>query len=166
MRNLIFILFCFLGTTLFSQTIDYPKFQLDSLGQKVIVMTIEQAQALDNSTDLVPLFNKLNLQIGTVDSVCIKVVNEKDIVIAKQDLQISDQKQLLVIKNREVGNLQSQITDYRNNQSLTNLQLANKDKEIKLHLDKIRNQQVKMIVGGSVSGLLIIGLVVGILATN
>ena len=43
-----------------SGQIDYPKVETDSLGQKIVIMTIEQAQKLDNSSDLLVLFGKLS----------------------------------------------------------------------------------------------------------
>ena len=150
MKNLIKYIICvsflFLTMSVSAQVIDYPRFETDSLGQKVIVMTIEQAQALDNKTDLIPLFEKLNFQIGSVDSACIKVINEKDVVIASQEVQLNNQKSLLVVKDEEISNLQSQIIDYKNNELTYIKEIENKDKEIQLHLDKIHKQKVKMFI--------------------
>ncbi len=160
------ILTTLLMNVCFSQNIEYPRFEIDSLGQKVVVMTIEQAQALDNSTDLLPLFNQLNVQIGSVDSACIKVVNEKDVVIAKQQVQINDQKSLIKVKDEEILNLQAQIFDYKNKEILFKQEIKNKDQEIELHLGKIKSLKTKMWVGGSIGGLVIIGLVVGILTIH
>ncbi len=167
MKKFILFLFfnIFLTLSSFSQ-IEYPRYEVDSLGQKVIVMTIEQAQALDNSTDLIPLFNKLNVQIGTMDSACIKVVNDKDVVIAKQQVQINDQKSLIKTKEDEISNLQNRIAQYIVNEEFYKKEIKNKDEEIKLQLDKINDQKVKMWVGGSVGGLAIIGLIIGILAIH
>jgi hypothetical protein len=164
MKNFIIsTIFIFLSLTLFGQ-IDYPRYETDSLGQKVIVMTVQQAQTLDNSTDLIPLFNKLNVQLGTVDSACIKVVNDKDVVIAKQQVQINDQKNLINTKNDEISNLQKRIDQYITNEKFYKDEIKNKDAEIQLHLDKIQDQKVKMWVGGSLGGLSIIGLIIGIIA--
>ena len=78
----------------YSQTkIEYPRYEVDSLGQKVLVMTIEQAQSLDNSTDLLVLFQKLNAQMSDYDSVCVKVINDKDKVIASQKMEIAKLKE-------------------------------------------------------------------------
>jgi hypothetical protein len=162
-KYVICVSFLFLTMSVSAQVIDYPRFETDSLGQKVIVMTIEQAQALDNKTDLIPLFEKLNVQIGSVDSACIKVINEKDMVIASQDFQISNQKSLLIIRNKEILNLQGQIVDYKNKEVTYIKEIENKDKEIKLHLDKIRKQKVNMFLGGGIGGVAIVGLVLSLL---
>lgn len=166
MKNLIFtIISTLISLSLYCQ-IDYPKYEIDSLGQKVIVMTIEQAQSLDNSTDLIPLLKKLNMQSNSSDSICIKVVNEKDVIIAKQEVQINQQKDLLSNKDQQIQNLKQTINEYKNKESLYQQEIKNKDAEINLHLKKIKNQKLKMIVGGSVGGLAIIGLIIGILSIH
>jgi hypothetical protein len=167
MKNLIkyfiFLSILFLTTSVSAQKINYPRYEIDSLGRKVIVMTIEQAQSLDNETDLLPLFEKLNVQVGEVDLSCIKVVNEKDVVIAIQEVQISNQKSLLVVKDKEISNLQAQITDYKNQEFTYIKEIENKDKEIELHLDKIHDQKVKMFIGGGIGGVTIVGLILSLL---
>ena len=79
--------------------IDYPKFETDSNGQQVLVMTIEQAQSLDNSTDLLALLEKQSTQIGQYDSVCVRVINDKEQVIASQKMEIVKLKETLSLTN-------------------------------------------------------------------
>jgi hypothetical protein len=157
----ILILFTLILTsiTCLSQVIDYPRYDLDSLGQKVVVITIEQAQVLNNKAQLLELFEKLNVQMGDYDSVCLKVIGEKDIIIAQQDLQISNLKDLSDNKDNQIDNLQEQILDYKAKELLWSKELENKNKEIKLHKDKISDMRTKMIIGGSVGGAIILGLI-------
>ena len=52
MRKLFIILMTLTFTTMFSQVtqqIRYPRFEKDSLGQKVVIMTIPQALKLNNN---------------------------------------------------------------------------------------------------------------------
>jgi hypothetical protein len=84
-------------------------------------------------------------------------------VIASQDFQISNQKSLLIIRNKEILNLQGQIVDYKNKEVTYIKEIENKDKEIKLHLDKIRKQKVNMFLGGGIGGVAIVGLVLSLL---
>jgi len=165
MRKIIFLLtFLLISMNILSQTIDYPRFETDSLGQKVVVMTIEQAQKLDNDTDMLSLFEKLDSDISSYDSICVKVISEKDIVIAQQTVQINQLKSLVENKDDQIVNLQSQINDYKNKELGYIKEISNKNEEINLHLDKIRDQKIKMIVGGGLGGLTIIGLVIGIIS--
>ena len=54
MKKLFTILLTLFFSTMFSQVaqIQYPKFEIDSLGQKVVVMTIPQAMKLNNNSNI------------------------------------------------------------------------------------------------------------------
>ena len=159
MKKLIIFLTLFLCTlTSFSQQIDYPVIHVDSLGKSVITMTIEQAQILDNKAELLALFEKANSQMDNVDSVCIRVINEKDEVIAKQDIQISELKDLVDNKNEQIENLQRRIIDYQLKEILFKKEIENKDKEINLHLGEIRRVKTKSLIGGITGGVIIVTL--------
>ena len=55
----------------FSQT-EYPKIEQDPAGQTVVVMTLEQAQELDNATDLLALLEVANAKIADLDTLFIR----------------------------------------------------------------------------------------------
>lgn len=159
MKKLIILFTLFLFTlTSFSQQIDYPVIHVDSLGNTVITMTIEQAQILDNKTDLLYLMEKANSQMVDVDSVCIRVVNEKEEVIIKQDIQISELKDLVDNKDDQIENLQRRITDYHLKEILFKKEIENKDKEINLHLGEIRRVKRRSLIGRIAGSAIIITL--------
>jgi hypothetical protein len=143
--------------------IEYPCYQKDSLGQSVVLLTIEQAQALDNSTDLLVLFEKLNTQLTSYDSVCIKVVADKDRVIAEQTFQIKALKDLVGVKDQQIANLQATIS--KKDEIIENLKKEVKNGEEALGLTKkeARRLKGKMILGSSIGGIAIIGLILGII---
>jgi len=155
-------LFSFVG---YSQSIDYPRIEKDSLGNSIVLMTIEQAQKLDNNTDLLLLFENLNSQIGTMDSICLKVVNEKDAVIATQSIQISDLKSSIKIKDDKISELQGKITQL--NKSIVSLktEIDNKNTEINLHISEIKKTKTRFALYGGGAGLLI-GFILGIFAIH
>lgn len=163
MKNLIILLFgLIISVNSFSQ-IDYPRYEVDSLGQKVVVMTIEQAQKLDNNSELLELFEQLNTQIGNYDSVCVQTINDKNRVISEQKVLIDQLKSNLDTKDAAITNLQNQVLKYQENEILFNSQITNLNDQIRIKDDKIKDQKIKMIVGGSISGVSIIGLILGIL---
>jgi len=163
MKNFIILLFLMISTISFSQEIEYPRYEVDTLGQKVVVMTIEQAQKLDNNSDLLELFEQLNTQIGSYDSVCVQAINDKNVVISNQKVLIEELKNSLDTKDSAITNLQNQVTKYQVNEVILNDQIENLNSQIKLKDEKIRQQKTKMIIGGSISGVSIIGLILGIL---
>jgi hypothetical protein len=162
-KFLAILIFTLFSLTAFSQT--YPRIETDSIGQKVVIMTIKQAQVLDNNTDLLVLFEKLNGQLGSYDSICLKVIGEKDQIIASQTVQISDLKSSLITKDEKIKNLQIQIADQGKNILSLNTELTNKNKEIDLHLGEIRRVKIKYLLGGSFGGA-VIGFIAGILLIN
>jgi len=144
------LIFC----TIHAQT-EYPKFDTDSSGHKLVVLTMEQAQALDNSTDLLQLFEKLDGQIGTYDSVCLQVVNQKDSVIVKQTVQINKLKESQVVKDSSIIELKKKINLQVGIIASYVQTLKNKDEEIGLHKQEIKKVQKNYFIGGGVTGAIL-----------
>ena len=87
MKKIYTILMTLIFTTMFSQLtpeIKYPKFEVDSLGQKVIVMTIPQAMKLNNNSDLLEKFEAQDIKIKEYETLCVRVISEKDEVIGSR----------------------------------------------------------------------------------
>lgn len=161
----IFALIIFLMSFSFAYSQGYPKIETDSLGNKVVVMTIEQAQKLDNNTDLLVLFQKLDADLGSYDSMCVKVINEKDVVIASQTVQIENLKNSVKIKDDKVIELQKEVAQHLLKIGSLQSEIDNKNTEINLHKGQITKAKWNFAIGGGVGGLLI-GLVLGIFATH
>jgi len=113
MKNIISILITMLLTINLYSQIDYPRIEQDSLGQKVVVMTIEQAQIIDNKLELLLLFEKMNAQISEYDSICVRVINDKEQIIAMQDIKIKELNNLNDNKDAQISNLKQQIIEYQ-----------------------------------------------------
>ena len=150
--------FLIISMTAYSQS-TYPRIEKDSTGLTIVLMTIEQAQKLDNDSDLLPLFEKLNLQIGEYDSLCIKVLNNKDQVINLQNLQIRDLKKSASIKDEKISNLSKTSADKEIKILDLNKILNNKDDEIDLHLKEIKKTKRRYLLGGTLGGT-ILGIVI------
>ena len=158
----ILILFLLLTINSFSQ-IDYPKYIVDSLGQNVIVMTIPQAMRLDNNSELSGLFEKLNSQLGEYDSVCVRVITDKEKVIAVQKLEITKLKESLNNKDVQIKNLQNQISKYIITIGILEQEVENRNSVISEKDLQIRGLKTKMIFGGIGGGTIIIGLILGLI---
>ena len=146
--------------------IDYPKFETDSNGQQVLVMTIEQAQALDNSTDLLALLEKQSTQIGSYDSICVKVVNDKEQVIASQKMEIAKLKESINNKDLQIKALQGEVAAYLKKILILEEQVANRQQVIDEKNLQLRKMKTKMVVGGLGGGVAIIGLILGLLVIH
>jgi len=159
MKKFLFILIFFIiHLSAFAQT-KYPRFEIDSSGNKIVLMTIEQAQKLDNNTELLSLFEKLNPQIGDYDTICIKVLGEKDKIINFQIVQISELRNLLLVKDEKILNLLKTSEGKEAKISNLNEIISNKDREINLHLKEIKKTKARYLIGGSLGGA-ILGIVI------
>jgi chromosome segregation ATPase len=146
--------------------IDYPKFETDSNGQQVIVMTIEQAQSLDNSTDLLALLEKQSTQIGQYDSVCVRVINDKEQVIASQKMEIVKLKESIDNKDQQIKSLQGEVDAYLKKILILEEQVTNRQQVIDEKNLQIRKMKTKMIFGGVSGGVAIIGLILGLVVLH
>jgi uncharacterized protein (DUF3084 family) len=146
--------------------IDYPRFEIDSLGQQVLVMTIEQAQNLDNGTDLLVLLEKKNTQMGQYDSVCVKVINDKEQVIASQKMEIAKLKESINNKDLQIKALQGEVASYLKKILILEDEVANRQQVIDEKSLQLRKMKTKMIVGGLGGGVAIIGLILGLLVIH
>lgn len=146
--------------------IDYPKYETDSLGHQVLVMTIEQAQSLDNGSDLLILLQKLNTQMGDYDSVCVKVINDKEQVIASQKMEIAKLKESINNKDLQIKALQGEIVSYLKKILILEEQVTNRQQVIDEKNLQIRKMKTKMIVGGFGGAVAIVGLILGLVILN
>ncbi len=162
MRKLFTILMMLFFTTMFSQVtqeIKYPRFEKDSLGQKVVVMTIPQAMKLNNNSNILEKFEKLQAEMQDYENMCIKVVNEKDEVIVKLNVVITKQDQQLIIKDEKINALQEEILAWMQKNKVLESQLANRQEVIDEKDKQIKRLKLKMVVGGVGSAAIIIPLV-------
>ena len=143
--------------------IDYPRFEIDSLGQQVLVMTIEQAQNLDNGADLLVLLQKQNTQMGQYDSVCVKVINDKEQVIASQKMEIAKLKESINNKDLQIKALQGEVVSYLKKILILEDQVDKRQQVIDEKNLQLRKMKTKMIVGGFGGGVAIIGLILSLL---
>jgi uncharacterized protein (DUF3084 family) len=166
MKNFLISLFVVLFLNQTQAQIDYPKYTRDSLGQKIVMLTVEQAIRLDNNSEILALFEKMDSQISIYDSVCIKVVNDKEKVISSQKLEISKLKETLDNKSKQVISLQNEVAQYIIRVGVLEQQVENRNSVIDEKNIQITGLKTKMIFGGVGGGLIILGLVGLIILIN
>lgn len=160
MRKFLSILasFMFFVTSFAQTSIQYPKFDVDSNGQQVVILTIEQAQSLDNGTDLLILLEKLNTQMYDYDSVCVKVINDQDKVIASQKIEIFKLRESLNNKDEQIESLRVQISLYVKKISILEEEVSNRQGVIDEKNRQITKMKAKMFIGGIGGAVTIFGL--------
>lgn len=161
MRKLLALIMLMFTTLAFSQRkeIDYPRYEVDSLGQKVVVITVRQAMILDNNSDLLILLKKQVVEMNEYEDICVKVINDKEVVISKMTVQISKLEKDLVVKDDKIKVLQDEILALVAKLKLSDEQLTNRDDVIKTMNKQMSKLKTKMIIGGIGGGIIIVALV-------
>jgi len=160
MRKLFTLLMTLVFTTMFSQVtqeIKYPRFEVDSLGQKVVIMTIPQAMKLNNNSNILEKFEKLQAEMQDYENICIKVIDEKDKVIAKLDVVITKQDGQLIVKDEKIKALQGEILGWMEKTGALEKQLANRQQVIDEKDKQLRRLKTKMVIP------VIVGLLLSVL---
>lgn len=151
---LLFSLIPFFGLT------QYPKIEMGSDGQKVVIFTLEQAQKIDNDLEILKLLEIYKLNCDSLNLTNIALIDEQKNKIVKLerikselDLQISDKNLQLKNSDEKVDNLDKSIITYKK-------EIENKDTEIKLLRGDIKKVRIKslgigFIIGGVTSFILL-----------
>lgn len=93
----------------------------DTLG---IIISIEQAQKIDNDEELLDLFEKMHISCDSTIKKYIAVVNEYDKKIAIMDVKISKMDSISKEQTVQIANLKNQVANFK-------AQLATANGEIK-----------------------------------
>lgn len=161
MKALILSILLFFSTSLYG--IEYPRYEKDSTGQTVVVLTIEQVQSLDNSTDLLLLFEKLNFQVLDYDSVLVKVIKDKEEIILVQSIQIKKLKESIIIKDNQLQKLKEIIC--LKDSTILNLdeQVKNGEERLSLTNKELNKTKTTLQIVSYSSVIAIIGLILTII---
>lgn len=160
MKKILTFLFIMLSSLMMSQGIEYPRIETDSLGQRVVVMTVQQAQRLDNDTDLLAEFKKLADANELEKIAYIKVIDANEKVIASQKVEISKLNETIAGKSNEINELKNRINEYAVNNSILNTKFIVSQKLVDEKDKQLKKLKTKMVIGGIGGALAIIVLVV------
>lgn len=164
MKKIILIIFLLLFQFSLSQE-EYPTILVDSLGNKYVTFTIKQTKKLDKKLDILELLKESNQLSNDIDSVYIQVINEKNIIIAKQNMQISKLDSLTNIKDDKIKNLKDQILSYKLSEYTYKQQLVNRQEKIEIYSERVDNLEKKTLWGG-IGGGALITILIGLLISN
>jgi len=161
MKNiLITSIFLILSTICFSQ--DYPRIQTDSNGIKLVVMTYEQAQKIDNAFELVTLLEKAGAECDSLTLSYVKVIDGLKRQVSLLELDLSLYKGQVIDKDRQLSNIQKQLNNCETNKAACDSQISIRDSQINLLNDEIKTLKTKrniaygVGIGGVIGGILLV----------
>lgn len=154
--TLIFLILTFIS---FSQK-DYPKIITDSLGNKFVILTYQQAQKIDNDYEILALLEKAGAECDSLTLSYIKVIDEQGNQIRLLDLSVNNLKSQLSDKNSQIINLEQRLGNCESGSSGCDEQLKLKNDQIDLLNGEIKTLKTKRNVAYGVG---ILGVISGIL---
>lgn len=162
MKKLLLALLLFTGTLVHGQG-GYPRVETDSTGQVYVIMTLEQAQKLDNAADLLAAFEVAGASTAEADEACIKVVTEQGVLIASLGGEIAELNTLCAVLKGQIDLLSANALDYVAKEKTWEAGTANLQKISEEYRIEARKSKTRSIIGGSSSGLIIIGLLTALI---
>jgi len=144
-----------------AQTKDLPQYLIEGGDTIGIIISVEQAQTLDNDVELLELFKKLRINCDNLDSHYIEVINAQNDQIALLKVNTKELQGQGVALNSQITSLKEQVQNSEKKNKLCDEELVNKDEEIKILKKEIFKQKVKKII--SVTGNVILVVVTTIL---
>jgi peptidoglycan hydrolase CwlO-like protein len=144
-----------------AQTKDLPQYLIEGGDTIGIIISVEQAQALDNDVELLELFKKLRINCDNLDSHYIEVINAQNDQIALLKVNTKELQGQGVALNSQITSLKEKVQNSEKKNKLCDEELVNKDEEIKILKKEIFRQKVKKII--SVTGNVILVVVTTVL---
>lgn len=146
--------------TLVSFGQDYPRIETDSTGKKLVIMTYEQAQKVDNAFELLTLLEKAGAECDSLTLSYIKVIDglKKQSILLEGDIKLY--KNQIVDKDNQILNLQDRLNNCENNIKSCDEQISTRNDQINLLNDEIKTLKTKRNIA---YGTGIVGIIGGIL---
>ena len=132
-----------------------PAYYVDNGDTIGIILSIEQAQQIDNDEELLQLLETMKISCDSVISKYVVVVNEYDRKIGILNMKIHKLEEINKSQSELVDNLKSQIENYKTDLRKAEEQLSSKDKIISLQQKRINRLQFGKGIGvtGTIVGM-------------
>ena len=139
----------------FSQ--DYPRIETDSTGRKLLVMTIEQAQKVDNNFEIVKLLERQGFECDSLNIAYLKVIDNYKKQVDLLELDVKSLREQLLNKDLQISNLQERLSNMETTNKLCEDQKINDQESIKLLKKEVRKQKFQKFIGFGVGVIGVLG---------
>ena len=138
----------------------YPRIETDSTGKQLVVMTLEQAQKIDNAFELLKLLEKAGNQCDSLTLSYVKVIDvlKRQTTLLEVDLNLY--KGQVIDKDKQLSNLNERLANCEKDASECDKQISVRDEQIVLLNDEIKTIKTKRNIAYGVG---VVGIIGGIL---
>lgn len=158
-KILITILITLSSMILYGQSSNYPKYYIQSGDTIGVIISLDQAQKINNDEDMLVLLQKMRLNCDSVSSDYLLVVDKYNKQVALLNLKIMKLNESESTQIDMINNLKKQIIDYQISEKLSETQLQDSEKEIKIKDNIIKSLKFKRDVSYGVGGAVILTFV-------
>jgi vacuolar-type H+-ATPase subunit I/STV1 len=153
MKKLLTILFFIITSISYSQ--DYPRIETDSTGKKLVVLTYEQAQKIDNAFELLTLLEKAGAECYSLTLSYIKVIDVLKHQTSLLEIDVKLYKNQVIDKDKQIENLQQRLNNCETVKSTCDQQISLRDKQIVLLDNEIKTLKTKRNIayGSGIAGI-------------
>lgn len=140
---------------------NYPRIEKDSLGNKFVIMTYEQAQKIDNTFELVNLLEKAGAECDSLSLSYIKVIGKLEKQVSQLETDLTLYKGQVIDKDNQIANLVQRLKNTEDDAKLCNDQILIREKQIVLLNGEIKSLKTKrniaygVGIGGTILGILV-----------
>jgi peptidoglycan hydrolase CwlO-like protein len=135
---------------------DLPQYLIEGGDTIGIIISVEQAQILDNDVELLELFKKLRINCDNLDTHYVEVINAQNEQIALLKVNTKELQGQGVALNSQIENLKEKVQNSEKKNKLCDEELLNKDEEIKILKKEIFKQKVKKIISVTGNAILVV----------
>lgn len=150
MKSLFLTLLLSLTYLISSAQTELPRYLIENGDTIGVIISVEQAQKLDNNSELLELFKKLRIDCDNLDTHYIQVINSLNEQVALLKVNVSELEGQSSSLSSWNESLKEQLKNSEKSNKLCNEELENKDQEIKILKGELRRQKIKKVV--SVAG--------------
>ena len=125
---------------------ELPRYLIEGGDTIGVIISIEQAQKLDNNSELLELFKKLRIDCDNLDTHYIQVINALNEQVALLKVNISELEGENSSLTSWNSSLKEQLRNSEKSNRLCNEELENKDQEIKILKSEVRRQKIRKVV--------------------
>jgi hypothetical protein len=144
-----------------SQSTDLPQYLIEGGDTIGIIISVEQAQSLDNDAELLSLFKQLRMDCDNLDSYYLQVINSLDQKMGLLEIKNKELYNQSVEKISLIENLNKQIENCEQNKDLCDDQISIKNEEVKTLKGEIRRQKIRKFI--SIGGNVVLAIITTLL---
>lgn len=157
MKYLITLIIVLSSIICVSQT--YPKIEIDSSGNKFVVMTLEQAQKVDNNMEMLILLERSIVDCDNLNNSYIKVIDGQKRLISLLQIDVEILKQQSMDKDLLISNIQERLDNSIQISMKCDSQKSELNNKVTILEDEITRLKVKRNVGYGVGVVGLISLI-------